>query len=102
MTAKSKEWKQHRDPHSVQLMTVHRAKGLEYEHVYILGAVDGGLPHDFALDSFRKGDEKPIEEERRLMYVAMTRAKSSLSVSVPQFRRGRKAIPSRFIRGLMV
>ncbi|QNG59533.1 ATP-dependent helicase [Bacillus sp. PAMC26568] len=102
MTAKSKEWKQQRDPHSVQLMTVHRAKGLEYEHVYILGAVDGGLPHDFALDSFRKGDEKPIEEERRLMYVAMTRAKSSLSVSVPQFRRGRKAIPSRFIRGLMV
>ncbi|MFY0760019.1 ATP-dependent helicase [Metabacillus dongyingensis] len=102
MTAKSKEWKQKREPNAVQLMTVHRAKGLEYEHVYILGAVDGGIPHDFSLDSFRKGDEKPIEEERRLMYVAMTRAKSSLSVSVPQYRRGRKAIPSRFIRGLMV
>ena len=101
MTAKSKEWRQKRDPHAVQLMTVHRAKGLEYEHVYILGAVDGGLPHDFALDSFRKGDEKPIEEERRLMYVAMTRARTSLSVSVPQYRRGRRAIPSRFIRGLI-
>ncbi|GAE37077.1 ATP-dependent helicase [Halalkalibacter akibai] len=63
--------------HSTQLMTIHRAKGLEYKHVYIIGAVEGGLPHDYALEAWREGDDKPLEEERRLMYVAMTRAENS-------------------------
>ncbi|OLS39457.1 ATP-dependent DNA helicase Rep [Alkalihalophilus pseudofirmus] len=83
---------------AVQLLTIHRAKGLEYKHVYILGANEGSLPHDYALDAWREGDDKPLEEERRLMYVAMTRAKNTLAISVPTMRRGKRAHPSRFVR----
>ena len=83
---------------AIQLTTIHRAKGLEYKSVYILAAVDGSLPHDFALDSYRKGDLEPLEEERRLMYVAATRAKQDLYMSVLQTRRGKTAYPSRFLK----
>ncbi len=86
---------------AVQLSTIHRSKGLEYEHVYILGAVEGGLPHDHALESWRNGDDVPLEEERRLLYVAMTRAKESLSLSIPDRRRGKSASPSRFLKHLL-
>ncbi|OLO35891.1 ATP-dependent DNA helicase Rep [Alkalihalophilus pseudofirmus] len=83
---------------AIQLMTIHRSKGLEFNHVYVIGAVDGGIPHDYALDAWRDGDDEPIEEERRLMYVAMTRAKEALYLSVPSMRRGKKAVRSRFLR----
>lgn len=86
---------------AIQLMTIHRSKGLEYKHVYILSAVDGGLPHDYALESYRNGEESALEEERRLMYVAMTRAEDSLAISIPETRRGKKAYPSRFLKSLM-
>lgn len=85
---------------AIQLSTIHRSKGLEYKHVYILSAVDGSLPHDFALDSSRNGETAPLEEERRLMYVAMTRAKETLHISIPETRRGKTANPSRFIKSL--
>jgi len=85
----------------VQLMTIHRSKGLEFKHVYVLGVVDGSLPHDFALESARKEKFEHLEEERRLLYVAMTRAKEHLYLSVLSYRRGRKAAASRFIRGMM-
>jgi DNA helicase II / ATP-dependent DNA helicase PcrA len=99
MIAKQEEAKkQPVNSEAVQLLTIHRAKGLEYKHVYILGAVEGSLPHDYALDAWREGDDKPVEEERRLMYVAMTRAETSLSISVPTMRRGKRAHPSRFVR----
>ncbi|MGE3341631.1 MAG: ATP-dependent helicase [Candidatus Altimarinota bacterium] len=55
------------------LMTVHSAKGLEFDHVYIVGLEEGVFPHSRA--SF---DPEQMEEERRLMYVAMTRAKENL------------------------
>ncbi|MGE8079485.1 UvrD-helicase domain-containing protein [Peribacillus loiseleuriae] len=83
---------------AIQLTTIHRSKGLEYKYVYVLGAIDGSLPHDFALESFRKGDNESLEEERRLLYVAMTRAKDGLFLSIPQTRRGKTAHPSRFLR----
>ena len=86
---------------AISLSTIHRAKGLEYETVYIIGAVDGSLPHDYALDSYRNGDFTGLEEERRLFYVAMTRAKQELFISVPQYRRGKKANPTRFLAPLM-
>ncbi|MBM7702528.1 ATP-dependent helicase [Metabacillus iocasae] len=91
--------KQYQD--SVQLTTIHRAKGLEYKHVYVLSSVDGGIPHDYALESYRNGDFSPLEEERRLLYVAMTRAQHSLSLSIPQTRRGKTAYPSRFLKPFM-
>jgi DNA helicase-2/ATP-dependent DNA helicase PcrA len=85
----------------VQLMTIHRSKGLEFKYVYIISAVDGSLPHDFALESGRKGNNEHLEEERRLLYVAMTRAKEHLAISIPTKRRGKKAVASRFLRALM-
>ncbi|MDP4170589.1 MAG: ATP-dependent helicase [Bacillota bacterium] len=82
---------------AITLSTIHRAKGLEYSTVYILGAVDGSIPHDYALESLRNGDLAPLEEERRLLYVAVTRAKNQLYLSVPVNRRGKKANLSRFL-----
>jgi len=90
--------KQYQDTkNAISLTTIHRAKGLEYKNVYILGAVDGSLPHDYALEAFRNGESLPIEEERRLLYVAMTRSKEELYVSIPMHLRGRKAKASRFL-----
>ncbi|CAH0344512.1 ATP-dependent helicase [Bacillus sp. CECT 9360] len=83
---------------AIQLTTIHRSKGLEYKTVYVLSTVDGSIPHDFALDSYRKGELEPLEEERRLLYVAATRASLGLYFSIPQTRRGKTAYPSRFLK----
>jgi DNA helicase-2/ATP-dependent DNA helicase PcrA len=61
------------------LSTIHSAKGLEWESVYVLHAADGNIPSDIAT-----GSDAEIEEERRLFYVALTRAKSHLHVMHPQ------------------
>ena len=57
-------------------MTIHLAKGLEFENVYVVGVTEGLLPHQRSL-----GSEEELEEERRLMYVAMTRARQKLILS---------------------
>lgn len=93
--------KEKTDEPGVQLMTIHRAKGLEFQTVYITCVVDGALPHDFSLDELRNGEEEALEEERRLLYVAMTRAEQSLYLSVPSFRRGKTAHRSRFLYPLL-
>ena len=81
----------------VQLMTMHNAKGLEFDHVLICGICDGLIPHRLNLD-----DEKKLEEERRLLYVAITRAKRSLWLSYSRWRREyntvEPTIPSRFLK----
>lgn len=69
----------------VSLMTIHLAKGLEFDNVFIVGAAEGFLPHGRSMES-----ESALEEERRLMYVAMTRARKRLFISF-------YGIPSRFI-----
>jgi DNA helicase II / ATP-dependent DNA helicase PcrA len=61
------------------LSTIHSAKGQEWKSVFVLNAVDGCIPSDLAT-----GSTDEIEEERRLLYVAMTRAKDQLDVIVPQ------------------
>ncbi len=61
------------------LSTIHSAKGQEWDSVYVLNAVDGCIPSDLAT-----GTPQEIEEERRLLYVALTRAKDQLHVIVPQ------------------
>ncbi|WP_147533263.1 UvrD-helicase domain-containing protein [Bacillus marasmi] len=82
---------------AVTLSTIHRSKGLEYNTVYVLGTVDGTIPHDYALESLRNGDAAPLEEERRLLYVAVTRAQEQLYLSIPERIRGKKANQSRFL-----
>ena len=68
------------------LSTIHSAKGLEWDVVHVIHAADGMIPSDMAT-----GDDDEIEEERRLLYVAMTRARDALIVSFPQryYRRPR-------------
>jgi len=65
------------DERPVTLSTIHSSKGLEWEVVFVIGAVDGFLPVSYALD-----DEEALEEERRLLYVAVTRAKRHLHLSM--------------------
>jgi DNA helicase-2/ATP-dependent DNA helicase PcrA len=69
----------HRDEDYLILSTMHSAKGQEWTAVFVLNAVDGCMPSDMAT-----GSAAEIEEERRLLYVAMTRAKRHLSLIVPQ------------------
>lgn len=76
----------------VNLLTMHGAKGLEFKIVFIIGAIEGIVPHNKVLET-----EEAIEEERRLFYVAITRAKENLYVSSPQFRYDKRAETSRFV-----
>jgi superfamily I DNA/RNA helicase len=73
---------------AVTLVTCHKAKGLEFARVVVVGVIDKLMPHRGAED---------IEEERRLMYVAMTRAMERLWLSAPRAAEGRPATPSPFI-----
>ena len=66
------------DDEYLTLSTIHSAKGGEWSSVQVLHAADGNLPSDMAL-----GDEEGLEEERRLLYVALTRAKQHLAVTFP-------------------
>jgi len=82
---------------SVQLMTLHSAKGLEFPLVFMVGLEEGLFPHQRSLD-----DESGLEEERRLCYVGMTRAMEKLYLSHAEVRRlhGSENLcaPSRFLR----
>ena len=87
----------------VTLMTVHAAKGLEFNNVFIIGLNDGLFPISRAVNS---ADPNDLEEERRLMYVAITRAKKRLFLSRPRMRlnyevgRTEPACESRFLTEL--
>ncbi len=82
----------------VNLMTLHSAKGLEFDHVFLPGWEEGLFPHQRALD---ENGRAGLEEERRLAYVGITRARQKATVSFAQNRRihnlWQNALPSRFI-----
>ena len=82
----------------VVFTTMHSAKGLEFRNVYIIGINEGTIPHEksYDIDDEEKKLEQ-IEEERRLMYVGMTRAEDSLTLSSPINKYGKKAFKSRFL-----
>ena len=80
----------------VALMTLHTAKGLEFDNVFIVGLEEGLLPHERSAE-----DEEELEEERRLLFVGITRAKQRLHISYARYRtyRGQlmRTIPSQFL-----
>lgn len=85
------------DKGKVNLMTIHASKGLEFPVVFIAGAEEGLIPHQRSVDE----NSGNVEEERRLFYVAITRAREKLIISSCQKRRKMQAIiecePSRFL-----
>ena len=81
------------DPSGVSLLTIHSAKGLEYDTVFIVGCEERLFPHWRSIDA---GDSA-LFEERRLMYVAMTRAERFLYLTHANYRKGEFATRSRFI-----
>lgn len=82
-------------PNSITLMTMHGAKGLEFDTVFIIGANEDVIPYKKAESN------EEIEEERRLFYVAMTRAKRRLIISYSKERNGKKKEQSRFVGELL-
>ncbi len=93
---KAKGWNQTKEGGGVSLLTMHGAKGLEYELVFVIAANEGSTP-------YRKAKQKEeIEEERRMFYVGMTRAKSRLILSYVKEKNGKALSPSRFIEELLL
>jgi DNA helicase-2/ATP-dependent DNA helicase PcrA len=86
------------DQGSVTITTIHQAKGLEWKRVYVTNVVEGSIPHKFSM-----GSDEEIEEERRLFYVATTRAKDICMWCVPKAQLSpdgtkiTKLTPSRFL-----
>ena len=89
------EGKEDREMDAVRLSTLHAAKGLEFAHVFLVGLEEGLLPHR---ESVAKGN---VDEERRLMYVGVTRAQKSLHLSFCRKRKRAGEVidcqPSRFL-----
>ena len=92
------EGREEEAPDAVRLSTLHAAKGLEFGHVFLVGIEENILPHRDAVDEGR------LEEERRLMYVGVTRARKSLTLTYcARRKRARESVscePSRFIEEL--
>ena len=81
----------------ITLSTIHSAKGLEFEIVYIVDLVEGDFPNTTSIDEFNHGNIEILEEERRLFYVGMTRAKESLNLITISNKNNKKVQNSRFL-----
>ena len=88
--------KKNGEKEGVNLMTMHAAKGLEFDTVFVIEANEGSCPYKKAT-----ADEE-IEEERRLFYVAMTRAKRKLVISYVKEKNGKDLLTSRFVSELLL
>ena len=90
-TLKVKEKERNRPRPGVRLMTIHASKGLEFKQVFLIAANEGRIPYQKAKT------DKEIEEERRLFYVAMTRAKDFLKICYVKIKNVKEVTPSRFV-----
>ena len=80
----------------IRLLTVHASKGLEFDHVWIPDCNEKTFPHGNVQDT------EHLEEERRIFYVAMTRAKRKLIISYVKTKNGKDMNPSRFVNELLI
>ena len=94
-TLRLKERQKSMDQEGVRLMTLHAAKGLEFDAVWLIEAVEGQIPYKKAKT------DRETEEERRLFYVGMTRAREQLTVCYTKTKNGKAAEPSRFVDELL-
>lgn len=88
--------KKNGEKEGVNLMTMHAAKGLEFDTVFVIEANERSCPYKKATT------DEEIEEERRLFYVAMTRAKRKLVISYVKEKNGKDLLPSRFVSELLL
>ena len=93
--------KNNKETDGVIFTTMHSAKGLEFKNVYIIGANEGTIPHEksYEIDDEEKKNDQ-IEEERRLMYVAITRAEENICISSPVNKYGKRVSKSRFVEDI--
>ena len=93
--------KNNKETDGVIFTTMHSAKGLEFKNVYIIGANEGTIPHEksYEIDNEEKKNDQ-IEEERRLMYVAITRAEENICISSPINKYGKRVSKSRFVEDI--
>lgn len=94
MMASSKNWC------NLTLSTVHSAKGLEFDNVFIIDLVNRSFPSAASVEAMEEGDHSLLEEERRLFYVGMTRAKTSLDLLFYETLDDRRTDPSGFLEEL--
>jgi DNA helicase-2/ATP-dependent DNA helicase PcrA len=85
--------KREHDKKGIELITMHASKGLEYDNVFLPGCIEGNIP------SKKAESDADVEEERRMFYVAMTRAKKSLYISAVKGKTGKER-PSRFLESI--
>ncbi len=83
---------------AVTLSTIHSAKGLEFESVYIIDLIDGEFPSSSSIEALESNIIEPLEEERRIFYVGITRAKRNLNLITINFKNGERVLPSRFVQ----
>ena len=88
--------KQETKREGIVISTLHAVKGLEYDKVYIMNVNEGSIPYKKAVLA------ESLEEERRLFYVAMTRAKRKLVISYVKEKNGKDCSPSRFVKELFL
>ncbi len=90
---------------AVTLSSIHSAKGLEFQTVFLINAIDGIIPHQRAIDQGLSANpvtaNMDLEEERRLLYVAVTRAADELIISVPKEHHGRLTHITRYLKDII-
>lgn len=92
------------DPRQIQCLTIHGAKGKQFEHVYLIGLAEGELPsyHAIRLEADSDAGRRAVDEERRSCFVAITRARSTVTLTYAASYYGRRREPSRFLKEMGV
>ena len=91
-----------KNDNNITLSTIHSAKGLEFDNVYIIDLIDGNFPSANSIEELENLKPELYEEERRLFYVAMTRAKKSLNLLSYNSIEDKTTEASRFLKELQL